>query len=90
MQSIYSRQVIAVNREVSGIKGTVERARSEGYDLSEYTLRRAVRSGAIPCRVVGKTYLLAWSNVVRWLLCEDGCDNAPVNNCGGIRRLGVC
>lgn len=78
-----------MNREVSGIKGTVERARAEGYALSEYTLRRAVRSGAIPCRVVGRTYLLAWSNVLRWLLCEDGGDNAPVSEGGGVRRIEV-
>lgn len=75
--------------EISGLKGTVARAHSEGYAVSEYTLRRAVRSGAIPCRVVGRTYLLAWSNVVRWLMCEDGSDNAPVSDCGGIRRVEV-
>ena len=83
------RGVSAVDREINGLKGTVARARSAGYDLSEYTLRRAVRSGAIPCRVVGRTYLLAWSNVLRWLMCEDSSDNAPVSDCGGIRRVEV-
>ena len=89
MQSIDSRQVIAVDREINNFKGTIARAQSAGYTISEYTLRRAVRSGAIPCRVVGRTYLLAWSNVVRWLMCEDGSDNAPVSDCGGIRRVEV-
>ena len=78
-----------MNREVIGIKATAERARAAGYDLSEYTLRRAVRSSAVPCRVIGKKYLLSWSNVVRWIMCEDGSDNAPVSDCGGIRRVEV-
>lgn len=77
-----------VNREINGLKGTIARARSEGYGVTEYTLRRAVRSGAIPCRIIGRTYLLAWSNVVRWLTCADGSDNVPVSDCGGIRRVG--
>ena len=25
-------------------------------DISEYTLRRAIRSGPLPCRIVGRTY----------------------------------
>lgn len=76
--------------DVQGISGTIERARAEGMPVSEYTLRRAIRSGSIPCRLVGRTYLVHWANVQRWLLCEDGCDNAPIRSkSGGIRRLEV-
>lgn len=78
-----------LNREINTIKGTAERSKREGFDLSEYTLRRAVREGKIPCRIVGKTYLLAWPNVVRWLMCEDGADNVPIVENGGIRRIEV-
>ena len=56
-------------------KEAVQRAAELGIPLSEYTLRRAIRSGQLPCRIVGRTYLISWANLVRWLSCEDGCDN---------------
>ena len=81
---------IADHRQILTISETVKRAKSEGYPLSEYTLRRALRCGAIPCRTVGKKYLIAWQNVVKWLLCEDGQANAPTAPMpvpAGIRRI---
>lgn len=76
--------------DVQTISGTVERAKAEGMPVSEYTLRRAIRNGSIPCRRVGRTYLIAWANVKRWLLCEDGADNTPIPvEGGGIRCLGA-
>lgn len=75
---------------VLSISGTVARAKEEGLPVSEYTLRRALHAGAIPCRRVGRTYLVAWSNVTKWILCEDGADNAPsLTEAGGVRRLEV-
>ncbi len=67
------------------IKETVERSQERGMPLSEYTLRRALRTGAIPCRVLGKKYLIAWQNVENWLTCADGADNAPVSLSGIVR-----
>jgi hypothetical protein len=64
-------------KSILSIQETVQRSREAGMPISEYTLRRAIRSGAVPCRRVGRTYLIAWPNVERWLLCEDGCDNMP-------------
>lgn len=77
------------NRQILTIKEAAERSKQEGYCISEYTLRRAIRSGAIPCRIVGKTYLIAWPNIVRWLMCEDGADNEPVCASSRIRRVEV-
>ena len=77
-------------KQILTITETVARARQDGFPVSEYTIRRAVRSGAIPCRIVGKTYLIAWQNVKRWLLCEDGQDNKPIvfaSAAAGIRRV---
>lgn len=77
-------------KQILTITETVARARQDGFPVSEYTIRRAVRSGAIPCRIVGKTYLIAWQNVKRWLLCEDGQDNKPIvfaPAAAGIRRV---
>ena len=60
--------------DIMNIKEVVARAAEQGIHLSEYTLRRAIRSGQLPCRIVGRTYLIAWENVVRWLNCVDGSD----------------
>ena len=76
--------------DLLNIQETVARSKAEGYPVSSYTLRRAIKSGAIPCRIVGRTYLVAWSNVKRWLLCADGSDNAPrASSSNGIRPVEV-
>ena len=46
--------------DVLKIRDAVARARESGMDISEYTLRRAIRSGQLPCRVIGSTYLISW------------------------------
>lgn len=66
-----------IEKSILTIKETVERAEVRGMPISEYTLRRAIRSGAIPCRIVGRKYLIAWQNVEKWLTCADGADNIP-------------
>lgn len=57
--------------DIVNMKEAVQRAANCGIHLTEYTLRRAIRSGQLPCRIVGRTYLIAWDNLVRWLNCED-------------------
>lgn len=78
-------------KQILTISETAARSREKGMPISEYTIRRAVRTGAIPCRVVGKTYLIAWRNVERWLMCADGQDNPPATDrdadYGKIRRI---
>lgn len=71
------------------IKETVERSRQKGMPLSEYTLRRALHTGAIPCRVMGKKYLIAWPNVENWLMCTNGADNTPIASSKGIRQINI-
>ena len=63
--------------EIQNIQDTLRSAHENGIPLTEYTLRRAIRSGALPCRIVGRTYFISWSNVMKWLMCEDGADNTP-------------
>lgn len=79
----------AHNWQVGSLQRTLERCQASGYPVSMYTLRRAVRSGAIPCRVVGRTYLVPWASVEAWLLCADGGDNRPRETVGGIRPVEV-
>lgn len=56
------------------IRDTVKRAEAEGMPISEYTLRIWVKAGEIPCRKAGRTALLFWPNVKRYLTCDGGKD----------------
>ena len=75
--------------DVLTIREAVQRARAEGLNLSEYSLRYFIRSGAIPTRKVGQKSLIYYPNIVRFLQCEDGCDNQPaaMDTGSGLRRL---
>ena len=75
--------------DVVTIREAVQRAKSDGMLISEYTLRHWVRIGAIPARKVGQKVLLFYPNLVKYLQCEDGCDNSPatVAAAPGIRRV---
>jgi len=64
-------------KAILSIMETVDRSKERGMPISEYTLRKAIRSGAIPCRIIGKRYFIAWANVERYLTCADGADNIP-------------
>lgn len=80
---------MAVTRDILTIPETLTRARSEGVPLSEYSLRRLIRSGKIPARFLGTKALVSYSAVLRYLSCAEGQDNPPppVTNCAGIRRV---
>lgn len=71
------------------IREAVQRAKADGLPVSEYTLRHWVRIGAVPTRKVGQKALLFYPNLVRFLQCEDGADNAPATVAAvpGIRRV---
>lgn len=63
------------HRDILNIKEAAARAKAEGMNISEYTLRRIIRTGKIPCRIVGRTYLISWEKLMSWVNCVDGCDN---------------
>ena len=63
--------------DVLTIREAVERARSEGLPVSEYTLRRWIKTGAVPVRKAGKKQLLFYPALVRYLSCADGGDVQP-------------
>lgn len=67
-----------MHREVLTISELITRAKSEGYPISGYAVRCAVKSGALPCRKIGRKTLVCWSRFVRWVTCADDCDNPPV------------
>lgn len=73
------------------VREAVQRAKSDGLPVTEYTLRHWIKTGAIPVRNVGSKALLFYPNLVRFLRCEDGADNIPATNeiAPGIRRVGM-
>ena len=60
-----------VKRDILNIKEASARAKACGMNISEYTLRRVIRSGELPCRTVGRTYLISWEKLVAWATCVD-------------------
>lgn len=76
--------------DVVTIREAVTRAKAEGLPVSEHTLRRWVKSGAVPVRTAGSKMLLYYPNLVRYLQCEDGGDNRPaLVAVGGVRRADI-
>lgn len=68
------------------IREAVRRSKADGLPVSEYTLRQWVRTGAIPVRKAGAKLLIFYPNLVRYLQCADGGDNAPMTSVPGIRQ----
>lgn len=71
------------------VREAVQRAKADGLPVTEYTLRRWIKTGAVPVRNVGNKALIYWPNIVRFLTCEDGCDNSRqvINQPGVIRPV---
>ena len=57
--------------DVMNMKQIVARAKACGINISEYTLRRAIRMKELPCKVIGRTYLIHWDSFLRWISCEQ-------------------
>jgi len=73
--------------DILTIRECCQRAQADGMPVSEYTLRRWVRSGTIPARKIGQKALIFYPNFVRHLQCADGSDNTPATaQSAGIRR----
>lgn len=77
--------------DVLTIREAVQRAKGDGMPISEYTLRKWVRTGAVPVRKVGQKALLFYPNLVKYLQCEDSKDNQPTMMViePGIRRVEI-
>lgn len=74
--------------DVLSVREAVQRAKAEGMPISEYTLRRIIKSGEVPVRQAGSKVLIYYPNLVRYLTCEDGCDNQATTVIpSGIRRV---
>ena len=76
---------------VCTIREAVTRAKADGLPVTEYSLRRWIRTGAVPVRMIGNKALLFYPNLLQFIQCEDGADNAPATEekKNGIRRIEV-
>ena len=64
--------------DINTVPKLARRAKADGLPISEYAIRRLIKSGAIPARYIGPKPLASYSAIVRYFSCEDGCDNATV------------
>lgn len=71
------------------IREAVQRAKTDGMPISEYTLRQWVKSGAVPVRRIGQKALLYYPNLVRYLQCGGGKDDMSVATDPDISQIGV-
>ena len=75
--------------DVLTIRECVQRAKADSLPVTEYTLRRWIKTEQLPYRVVGKKVLIFYPNLVRYLQCTDGFENVTTTNevAPGIRRV---
>lgn len=78
-----------VESDINTVPKLAKRAKADGLPISEYTIRRLIKTGALPARYIGPKPVASYSALVRYFSCEDGCDNAPATVAGasGIRRV---
>ena len=78
-----------VESDINTVPKLAKRAKADGLPISEYTIRRLIKTGALPARYIGPKPVASYSALVRYFSCEDGCDNAPatVISATGIRRV---
>ena len=53
--------------QILTIRAAIDRARSEGFPISEYALRQWVRDGVIPVRRAGNRQLIHYPTLVAYL-----------------------
>ena len=63
--------------DIVTVRQAVERSKQDGFPVSEYTLRRWIKTGVIPIRKAGNKALIFYPNLLRYIRCEDGKDNPP-------------
>lgn len=57
--------------KAGSIRQIRERLKQDGYQISEYTLRKWVNSGLIPSRKIGNKTILVYDKVVEFLNSEN-------------------
>lgn len=71
--------------DVVTVREAVQRAKSDGLPISEYTLRQWIRNGKVPHRQAGTKVLIYYPNLVEYLKGGDQPPATPAAS--GIRRI---
>lgn len=64
-------------RDILTVRETVERAKTDGLPVSEFSLRRWIKTGQLPVRMCGRKSLVYYPALVAFITCNDGQDNQP-------------
>lgn len=73
--------------QMNTISGTVTRARSEGYPITDYMLRRWVRKGDVPSVRAGQKYLIYYPNLLAFLQGGQQIEDGSDKEYGTIRKI---
>lgn len=79
-----------VQPDITTVPKLAQRVKEEGLPISAYTIRRLIKTGAIPARYIGPKPLVSYTALIRYISCADGSDNTPeCATASGIRRIGL-
>lgn len=73
------QDISLVERDVVTIREAVQRAKEEGLPVSEYSLRRWVKSREIPVRWIGKKALIFYPSLAAYLRFDNNTPKTPFN-----------
>lgn len=74
------------------IRQAVQRSKADGLPVSEYALRRWIKTGVVPVRMIGHKALIYYPNLVKYIQCEGNKPTPPVaveTALGTIRRIEI-
>ena len=54
------------------VREALLRAKADGYPISEYSLRRWLKAGDIPCRKAGTKTLIYYPHIITFFTRENG------------------
>lgn len=74
--------------EMDKLRATVKRLNADGFPISEYTLRRWVKTGKVPASYCGSMILLYYPNVLNYIRSGEIIARTP-EEIGAIRRVEV-
>lgn len=57
--------------QVMTIREVVTRAKADGINISEYALRRWIKTGDVPARCAGRKTLVYYPNVIAYVTCSQ-------------------
>lgn len=57
------------------VSGALKRAKAENLPVTEYALRRWIRTGALPARKINRKAIIYWPRLLDFLSCADEVGN---------------